>query len=603
MAPSVRTLYVYAASSAEQDAWLAALRRACSSSGTGAGGSSGAAAQGAGGAAAASGSSGSASPTVRTHNPAEGQAWRGNLCGDGAGAASVGAALEGFFESSNWGGDALSGHGGGEGGQAAPGRGARLPLLVDIDGCAVVGAELRVRGAHLESLCLAWFTLGGGSSSSSSGSSGSSSSGSSAEAALPLDMRGDVAKAPGFALIPGAKGQTWVVEGKYVGARVGCLVRPAVGAGGRWGLLWGSVAPPNPAAATLRLCPQPHQHRKYCDRRVRVCTAVGRYREGEVLCAVASDSLLAGAAGGGGAGWRYAWYRTAPLLDLEHPSGGGRGGGGTAAGAAEEAEALDRTALAGLAAARHGEGKRVTELEYTLVQPRAVGDLPPSPLDHEPAPTTEEIARALAPRALPNAPAGGSPQAPMFREDVGCMYVCLAVRGSSSGAQLPRTIVPATLALALGAPTSSSSSSSSAVLAVSQAVGPIEPAPPRAREIWITGATGPLGAPALGNLLVGCVYYYGGWEGRSRVSWVAINSEGETRELKGWQPSASPDVQALPEAGNRSSSSSGDAHPRALRVTEDLLGCIIKFKVQPVRWDGDEGHQESSRPTPEVVRA
>ena len=104
----------------------------------------------------------------------------------------------------------------------------------------------------------------------------------------------------------------------------------------------------------------------------------------------------------------------------------------------------------------------------------------------------------------------------------------------------------------------------------------------------------------MGTLLQGCVYYYGGWEGRSSVSWVAIGSDGETREVKACAPSPSPDVAPLPGAG---SGSAGDAHPRALRVTEDLLGCILKFKVQPVRWDGDEGHQESSRPTAEVVRA
>ena len=49
--------------------------------------------------------------------------------------------------------------------------------------------------------------------------------------------------------------------------------------------------------------------------------------------------------------------------------------------------------------------------------------------------------------------------------------------------------------------------------------------------------------------------------------------------------------------------SAADMHPRALRLTEDLVGHLIKFKLKPARADGDVGHMESSRPTPEVAAA
>ncbi len=44
-----------------------------------------------------------------------------------------------------------------------------------------------------------------------------------------------------------------------------------------------------------------------------------------------------------------------------------------------------------------------------------------------------------------------------------------------------------------------------------------------------------------------------------------------------------------------------DAHPRALRLTERERGCLIKYKVTPVRSDGDVGHGEASRPTAEIA--
>jgi hypothetical protein len=123
-------------------------------------------------------------------------------------------------------------------------------------------------------------------------------------------------------------------------------------------------------------------------------------------------------------------------------------------------------------------------------------------------------------------------------------------------------------------------------------VGLVEPAPPRAREVWLEGE------PAVGALLVGHVYFHGGREAHSVVSWVAVGDDGETRVVKPPAESAPPAAAPLPPAG--APPGAADAHPRALRLTPDLRGCEIKFKVQPVRADGEVGDLVSSRPTRSV---
>ena len=64
-------------------------------------------------------------------------------------------------------------------------------------------------------------------------------------------------------------------------------------------------------------------------------------------------------------------------------------------------------------------------------------------------------------------------------------------------------------------------------------------------------------------------------------------------------PCAPPSEAPLP-SGAEPAGGAADAHPRALRLTPQLRGCLIKFRLRPVRSDGNEGHVESSRPTQEV---
>jgi hypothetical protein len=93
---------------------------------------------------------------------------------------------------------------------------------------------------------------------------------------------------------------------------------------------------------------------------------------------------------------------------------------------------------------------------------------------------------------------------------------------------------------------------------------------------------------------------------------VAIDPEGQTVVLKEPAPAPPPHQQvAAAVAGGDGGGGGGgggcallpDAHPRALRLTRAHEGCLIKFKLCPVRADGDAGHAESSRPTPEVAAA
>jgi len=339
--------------------------------------------------------------------------------------------------------------------------------------------------------------------------------------------------------------------------------------GGKWTVLSTPVSQRDPLLNTLRIFPRLHEHRKYCDRRVRVCTAVGRYREGEVLACVAGG-LFCNDWGGSSSpkgyselkeGWRYTWWRSDPLVS--HPS-------------------LENSS----AGTNDGSSRQqlVSDLLYHWVDPRPTSDLPPNPSDSQPAPTLAEIRKAMGPRStLDASPRGGYLEVPLFSEDISCMYVCAAVWDGCAGkAALPKSIVPSSIA-----------STSSFKWVISQVVGPIEAAPPRAREIWIEGDA------KVGSLLIGNVYYYGGIEGESLVSWVAIGEDGEATEVKPAQACPPPSRKPLPSPTDPVGGS-GDSHPRALRLTPALKGCLIKFRVQPVRNDGDQGHLESSRPTKEV---
>jgi hypothetical protein len=185
---------------------------------------------------------------------------------------------------------------------------------------------------------------------------------------------------------------------------------------------------------------------------------------------------------------------------------------------------------------------------YRRIRPRPLDSLPTPPPDHAPSPPISELQRQLAALQLPRgraasagAGAGGSGSAfyPLCRDDVGrllCAALMLEsaaepdVLAPASGSSGGVAELPSDSSLhGLGA---SDGSAVPGLVAVSLPAGPIDAAPPKAREIWIEGPQ------AVGSLLVGRALYFGGYEGPSIVSWISITEEGDTVELK--PPTACP---------------------------------------------------------------
>lgn len=404
--------------------------------------------------------------------------------------------------------------------------GLLLPCAVDIDGPPEMGSELRVRGANLDNLCVAWFRSRG-------------------DSPLPDTGRDIALVDSSLRFIPGATQHTYRLTKEDLGFRIGCSVRPAASSGGRWSIQADAVQAIDAHATGVRLQLRPHVHHKYCDRRVRVCTAIGRNREGEIL-----ELALRGPT----EKYSVAWFRSAALVSSE-------GGEGPAASV-------------------NGDGQ-LAGLSFRRVIARPVDDLPPSPPDAAPAPSISEIKASLTRVPPTHEPTGGARVYPIFNNDEGTMLIAALV---PIGMIVPDEMYPY-----------NHNGGVPAGIIVSLPIGPIEPAPPRAREIWIEGEA------RVGALLLGQVYYYGGREQHCICSWVSIGDDGEVREIKTPAQSRPATVTVPMPSQNSPAGGPGDAHPRALRISQDLLGCLIKFRVQPVRADSDEGHLESSRPTKEVI--
>ncbi|KAA0160573.1 hypothetical protein FNF31_03708 [Cafeteria roenbergensis] len=424
-----------------------------------------------------------------------------------------------------------------------------MPEGLDIDGVVETGAELRVRasGSLLDALCVAWFKVSPGGE-------------------LP-DLKGDPSKCESVSMIPGATIHTYTVKASDVGCRIGCSAHPATAHTFVNVIAPLPVVAVDPSEVAARVSLRPHRHHKFCDRRVRVCTAEGRYREGEVLrVATRGDESLAG--------YRLVWARSEPVVSAEghtllpgvQVSTKSRTSSSAAAAAASSAAEPDggdeRTRA--LAQALSQRIVRLTPaqleaLEFTPTLPSPLHHMPVTPAAHEAAPSP--LASLSPPKRGPAASAPGPPRgAPLFPlslDDVGRM-----VR-----AELHPIVA------------------GSAPVIVSNAVGPVEAAPPRARVIWVEGA------PVVGGLLLGRWLYFGGVQGGSRVSWIRVAADGSSSVVKGpleVKPSQMPPALGFPP-------SAADAHPCAYRLGAVDNECVIKFRVQPVRADGDKGHAEAAR--------
>jgi hypothetical protein len=411
-----------------------------------------------------------------------------------------------------------------------------LPDLVEVDGPAETGSELRCRAypsaSLLDSLCVSWFRL----------------------SSYPNTNAIDITLLPDFKLIQGMSAHTYMLTDEDIGKYVGCLCKPAVGAGLKWSILSDLVIPLDKTFPSARLSLIPHEHNKYCDRRVRVCTAPGRYREGEKI-----QLQPRGGPPGALANFRSVWYRSA-VVDTFFI--------GTQHGASDGKSVSNRLDL--------------SKVDFFPVNPRPVSDLAPAPPDYAPSPSVAEIRARLAPRLEPAAaPPAGFATYPIFKEDTGCMLLCALVPHTLLQPPIIRPRLRGRVQVLVD---ENENEINIEGVIVTRPVGPIEAAPPKAREIWIEGEC------KVGGTLRGNVYYFGGFEGSSIVSWVAIKSDGETEEVRA--PTAISNVQSENKDNN--------SDPRELQLTDSLKGCMLKFRVIPVRSDGNAGHQETSRFTEEV---
>lgn len=311
----------------------------------------------------------------------------------------------------------------------------------------------------------------------------------------------------------------------------------------------------------------PHVHTRFCDRAFRVCTAVGRTREGERLrvrvCGrvpAKRDEMC-----------KYLVWQRAPL-----PS--------------EYVQSLD---------------------------PRSRGSesAPAGPLQLPAA-----IARTLAWESVPHA--CGRPMYCMTFADEGCAVRAVLVEdpqpwyagsgqgGASEVVRSPHDAFAATPVDA--APTKGA--------AVSPIMGPVEVAPPKARLLEVRGE------PRVGARLLAVMDYFGGQIGACEYQWLRVRADGTREELA--SPVAVSGALAREEQdavfdvtlrqayhGATTAPSSPDAlldsaycafaerlahmrrvivahgdsgeDPRIRVLTQDDLGCKLKCRCRPVREDGE----------------
>jgi hypothetical protein len=492
-------------------------------------------------------------------------------------------------------------------------------------------------------LCIVWFRCAADTPTPTPAASDAGTAGPAARAAM---RDGD--PPAGYTVIPAAQNAGYTVTEADVGFRLGVIVRPSVGNASRWALVPIACTRPRTllqvqesnrvVPLSLALSVNAHEHHKYCDRRVRVCTAIGRVREGNVIRAAPTVSTAAGS-------YRIEWYRSDLVTDRQLRAPYQRWAGPDAGECGPDSP-LGLAALATEFPMPTAPGHRgcqcphpvsgidnpllpgLQSLVYRRVDPRALTDLPVSPPDHAPAPPLPDIRKSIAvmrrPRrdlAAANEGGNGFLEYPLFADDIG-RFMCAALvptgvtppneisvnamfAASAEGSEIHTVMLdpasgyttPLSMVQAAADP-----ANAVGTVVVCAPIGPVESAPPKAREVWIEGPV------AVGSLLKGRVWYYGGRPGCHKVAWVAIDDSGETKEVR--PPVALTPDQAESMSANVAQGTSpadvvdsteGDSTPYCLRVDQSLVGCLLKFRVVPIRSDGEEGHQETSRPTAEVA--
>lgn len=120
---------------------------------------------------------------------------------------------------------------------------------------------------------------------------------------------------------------------------------------------------------------------------------------------------------------------------------------------------------------------------------------------------------------------------------------------------------------------------------------PVEPAPPRIREIWLACSAG--SPPAVGSTLTAHAAYYGGTPGACEWVWIRVDADGNRSESA---PVALDPSTPYPAEGAASGSD-----PRLRLISPEDVGCMFKVQCEPVRADGERGAPSTSKPTAEAV--
>lgn len=314
-----------------------------------------------------------------------------------------------------------------------------------------------------------------------------------------------------------------------------------------------------------------HVHTRYCDRKVKVCEADGRFREGELLAVVTKDDKAEVET--------VAWYRSDLGETLPAPvaaKADEEGDGAAAAGAGESKADGDGTALlggdgdggggsggAGAAVAGPFPPDEFADSKYGIVFRRitdkdtALPEQPPPEVRSDPA----ILSSADAAKKFVS-------QTAVYARRMPTVY---QLRTDDTGRLLTAVVKLKGVDTVLEA----------------LPVGPAEAAPPKVREVNVVGEA------KVGATLRAEATYFGGVEGASEYWWVCVEPDGTRTDL------TEPRRFKAGDAGAGAGAGADD--PRAYTLTAADVGRRIKAKVVPVREDGAKGYDATSKPTQAVV--
>lgn len=385
-----------------------------------------------------------------------------------------------------------------------------------------------------------------------------------------------------------------------------------------------------------------HYHTAFCERKREVCTAEGALREGNRLrlsCPAVGihhyhspsgsgvDSSSSGSGGGGDAlpsHLRVAWYRsvdpiephtalpvasvracsasTAPPSDWQQAAGYAgmclhSHADGETQRAQDDAEAPIRISrsLSGSGSAASCDLERVcrpTGPRERVFPAPSMPSLASLAYDEDPhavyASLAAGIVGAIDESGITRTAINAAQDSPLFTIAAATRFArCEAQIAHADPLQYKLTLADVGHVLCAVVYAISPDSGLLQAVAETHVIGPIQPAPPRIREVAIDGYA------RVGNVLQARAVYFGGLPGACQYGWIRVDGEGArtdeaVRSAQPWSPvwAEGADVR-------------GDARCRVLGP--DDVGCDFKLMCTPVRADGVQGAPTTSRLTATVT--